>query len=144
MSQRTYDPSRRALMSGVAATAAGVAAGVLGFSRPAAAQLDPSKAVTQTASFKINAERETEALALLATLTKAVEENEPGVLAYVAHRSQADPSLLVFFEVYADGEALRAHGQAPHLAPLRQAFASGIFQGPLEIVKLDRIAGFWR
>lgn len=145
MSQRrTSETSRRALMGSAVAATAGMAAGTLGFSRPALAQVDPSKAVTQTASFKMSPEKETEALALLATLTKAVEENEPGVLAYIAHRSQSDSTQIVFFEVYADAEALQSHGQAPHLAPLRQAFGSGIFQGPLEIVKLDRLAGFWR
>lgn len=119
-------------------------AGALGFSRLAAAELDPATAITQTAAFNINPERETEALELVRTLTQAVEENEPGVLAYIAHRSQQDPNRLVFFEVYADAEALQAHSQAPHLAPLRQAFGAGVFSGPLEITKLTRVGGYWR
>ena len=136
--------TRRAFVNGTAAATVGAVGGTLGFSRLAAAQFDPAKALTQTAAFKINPEKETEALALLATLAKAVEDNEPGVLAYIAHRSQSDPTQLLFFEVYADEEALRAHGQAPHMAPIRQAFGAGVFQGPLEIVKLDRVGGFWR
>lgn len=136
--------SRRDFLgAGLGASGLGVAA-ALGFSRPAAAQVDPETAVTQTAAFKINPEKEAEAIELLRTLTEAVEANEPGVLAYIAHRSQQDPSRLVFYEVYADAEALRAHGQAPHLAPLRQAFGAGVFEGPLEITRLTRVGGYWR
>jgi quinol monooxygenase YgiN len=146
MSQKRTEPenTRRQLLKGGAAAAAVATGGTLGFSRLASAQFDPATAVTQTAAFAIDPEREEEALELLRTLTAAVEANEPGVLAYIAHRSQQEPNRIVFFEVYADAEAVAAHGQAPHLAPLRQAFGAGVFKGPLELTKLDRLSGFWR
>jgi quinol monooxygenase YgiN len=138
--------TRRAALGGGAA----LAVGALGFTRLAAAEgTDLSKAITQTAAFRIDAAREAEALAALAELAKAVEEKEPGVLAYVPHRVASDPTQVVFFEVYADEAAMQAHGQQPHLAKLREHFGAGLFkpyaEGKfVEIVKLDRIAGFWR
>ena len=139
------DSSRRDVLVGAAgiATLAGI-----GFSRMSAAQ-DAAKPITQTASFRIDPAKEAEAIAALTELAKAVEEKEPGVLAYIPHRVASDPSLIVFFEVYADDAAMQAHGQQPHLAKLREHFGAGLFkpyaEGKfVEIVKLDRIAGFAR
>ncbi|HVR28747.1 MAG TPA: antibiotic biosynthesis monooxygenase family protein [Thermoanaerobaculia bacterium] len=136
---------RDALRAGAAVAIAGV-----GFSRLAAAEpVDLSKAITQTAAFRIDGEREAEAVAALTELARAVEEKEPGVLAYIPHRVASDPTQVVFFEVYADEEAMRAHGQQPHLAKLREHFGAGLFKPfaegkVVEIVRLDRIAGFSR
>jgi len=140
------DTTRRdALRAGAAAAIAGI-----GFSRLAAAEgRDLSKAITQTAAFRIDGAREAEAIAALTELANAVEANEPGVLAYIPHRVASDPTLVVFFEIYADEAALQGHGQQPHLAKLREHFGAGLFkpyaEGKfVEIVKLDRIAGFSR
>jgi quinol monooxygenase YgiN len=136
---------RDALRGAAAAAIAGI-----GFSRLAFAQgADASTMITQTAAFRIDPAREAEAIAALTELAKAVEANEPGVLAYIPHRVAADPSQVVFFEVYADEAAMTNHGQQPHLAKLRDHFMAGLFKPyaegkPVEIVKLDRIAGFSR
>jgi len=136
---------REALRAGAAAAVAGI-----GFSRLAAAQgADTAKVITQTAAFRIDGAREAEAIAALTELANAVEANEPGVLAYIPHKVAADPTLVVFFEVYADEAAIASHGQQPHLAKLREHFGAGLFkpfaEGKfVEIVKLDRIAGFSR
>ena len=53
------------------------------------------------------------------------------------------PDEIVFFEVYKDEEALKAHGRSPHLAKLRKGFAT-LFHGPVEVTRLDRIGGFAR
>ncbi len=106
--------------------------------------------ITQTAAFRIDPAREAEAIAALTELAKAVEEKEPGVLAYIPHKVAGDPTQIVFFEVYADEAAMKNHGQQPHLAKLRRAVrAPALFKPfaegkPVEIVKLDRIAGFSR
>jgi quinol monooxygenase YgiN len=140
------DTTRRDVLRG--ATVAAVAG--IGFSRLALAQgADPTKLITQTAAFRYDPARETEAVAALTELAKAVEENEPGVLAYIPHKVAADPTQIVFFEVYADDAAMQSHGQQPHLAKLREHFGSGLFkpyaEGKfVEVVKLDRIAGFSR
>jgi len=139
------DSSRRDVLVGAAgiATLAGI-----GFNRMASAQA-AAKPITQTASFRIDAAREADAIAALTELAKAVEEKEPGVLAYIPHKVASDPTLITFFEVYADEAAVQGHGQQPHLAKLRDHFGTGLFkpyaEGKfVEIVKLDRIAGFAR
>jgi quinol monooxygenase YgiN len=140
------DTTRRDVLRGAAAAA--IAS--IGFSRMASAQGEAaSKVITQTAAFRFDPAREAEAVAALTELAKAVEANEPGVLAYIPHRVAADPSQVVFFEVYADEAAMQSHGQQPHLAKLREHFQGGLFkpyaEGKfVEVVKLDRIAGFCR
>ena len=69
--------------------------------------------ITQLAKFKLNMDKEAEGLQALKELCTAVEQNEPGVLAYVCHRSVKNPDELIFFEVYKDDEAMKAHGKTP-------------------------------
>ena len=119
-------PTRRQVLAGSAAVAA-----TIGFNRTAMAATDESKWITQLAGFSIQDGKEDEAVDALETLTKAVEENEPGVLVYVAYRDQKDPSKVTVFEVYDSPESLAAHGSQPHLAKLGAAFAT-MFKGPLQ------------
>jgi len=124
---------------------AGTVAATLGFTRFVAAD-DPkseTKPITQIAKFKLNMEKEAEAIKALEEMCKAVEESEPGVLAYVCHRSAKHPEEIVFFEVYKDDEALKAHAKTAHMGKLRAAFLT-LFRPPLELTRLDRIAGFTR
>jgi len=99
--------------------------------------------ITQLAKFNLNMEKEAEGLQALKELCTAVEENEPGVLAYICHRSVKNPDELVFFEVYKDDEALKAHSKTPHMGKMRMAFAT-LFRPPLEVTRLDRVGGFTR
>ncbi len=131
--------NRRQVIAGLAA-----GAGAIGFNRLASAQGDPSQYITQTASFGIGEGKEAEAVAAVEELVAAVEKAEPGVLAYIAHRPSDGSSKLFFFEIYENEAALAAHGQQPHLAKMGQAFQAGVFTGPVDIVKMDRIAGFSR
>ena len=133
---------RRQFLTAGAAAAGTVAAGSLGFVRAAAAQGDES--ITQLAHFSIDAAREKEAVAAIETLVKGVEDNEPDVTAYMVYRDAESPEALTFFEVYKNAAALQNHGQQPHLAALRTAFQSGLFKGPVKIVKLDAVAGVHR
>ncbi len=130
-------PTRRQALAGLAG-----AAGALGFQRAASAQ-DLENAITQTASFKLVPGKEDEAVGLLAELVAAVEANEPGVLAYICHRQESDPSTVFFFEIYKDAAALEEHGKQPHLAKLGQGFGT-VFAPPVDIQKMTRIAGFSR
>src|SRR5262245_61312968 len=101
--------------------AATIAVAGIGFSRMAGAAADMSKVLTQTAAFRYDAAREADAIAALTELAKAVEANEPGVLAYIPHKVAGDPTQIVFFEVYADEAAMKNHGQQPHLKKLGEA-----------------------
>lgn len=124
--------------------AAGVGLATIGFHRLAnAAEADTDETITQIAKFKLNLEKEEEGLAVLKELCAAVEENEPGVLAYICSRSAKNPDELVFFEVYKDEAALRAHGKTPHLGKIRKSFGT-LLLPPLEVTRLDRIGGFAR
>jgi len=130
--------SRRAFC----AASAGVAA--FGFNRVAlAADAESSKMITQIAKFKLNIKKEAEAIEALKELCVAVEKTEPGVLVYLCHRSTKKPDELVFFEVYKDEDAYKAHSKSPNLAKLRKSFAT-LFQLPVEVARLDRVGGFAR
>ena len=124
------------------AASAGLA--TIGFSRLAgAAEPETGQMITQIAKFKLNMDKEAEGLQALKELCTAVEENEPGVLAYICHRSAKSPDELVFFEVYKDEEAMKAHGKTPHMGKLRMVFGN-LFRPPLDVTRLDRIGGFVR
>ena len=96
------------------------------------------------AQFKIKPEKQAEAEKALAEMVAAVEANEPGAVLYIAHRSQKDPTLITFFEAYADGDAFRAHTATPHFINLQRALAELADLSTVRIERLDRIAGFVR
>jgi quinol monooxygenase YgiN len=116
----------------------------LGFSRLSAApEAETGKMITQIAKFKLNLDKQDKAVQALKEMCTAVEEKEPGVLVYLCHRSAKHPDEVVFFEVYKDDEALKAHGKTAHFGKLRTAFGP-LFRLPLEVTRLDRIGGFTR
>ena len=139
MSENHEGATRKEFMTGVAVAGAAAATGI-GFTRQAAAQDD--KTITQTATIGMNPEKKEEAQEAISTLVKAVEANEPDVLAYVAHFMGEDK--IFFFEIYKDQAALDNHGKQPHMAAVRQAFMDGVLRQPLEVKKLERIEGFAR
>ena len=131
-------PNRRQILAGTAAVAA-----TFGFNRTASAATDQSLWVTQLASFSIQEGKEDDAVAALQKLTKAVEENEPGVLAYVAYREDKEPNTVTFFEIYDSEESLKAHGGQPHMREMFGSFTS-MFKPPVKVTKLNRVGGFIR
>lgn len=52
--------------------------------------------------------------AVFRTLSAAVRSSEPGNLSYQLTRSKTDPLVYKVLEVYADQEALTAHGASAH------------------------------
>ena len=96
------------------------------------------------AQFKIKPEKQAEAEKALAEMAAAVEANEPGAVLYIAHRSQKDPTLITFFEAYADHDAFRAHTATPHMASLQRVLAEVADLSTVRIERLERIAGFTR
>ncbi len=100
--------------------------------------------LTRTFRARMQAGKEEEALEDLRTLVKAVQANEPGVLAYICHRFQNDPSEIIFFEIYTDDAAFEAHRQTPHMAVHGASYAD-LFDAPkTKIEQLERIEGFVR
>ena len=96
------------------------------------------------AQFKLKPDKQAEAEAALAEMVAAVEANEPGAVLYIAHRSQKDPTLIIFFEAYADGDAFTAHTQTPHFQNLQRVLAQVADLSTVRIERLDRVAGFAR
>ena len=141
MSSNSNGTTRRDFM---VAGAAAAAATTFGFNRLAQADTaDASTLVSQIVKFKINMENEDGAIKALQELTKGVEDNEPGVLTYIAHRSKNDPSEVVFFEIYKDEQAVQAHNGTPHMNAMRAGFMEN-FQPPLDVQPLERVSGFAR
>ncbi len=142
----SIDPVHVSRRSFCTASAGLVAAGTVtfGFNRMAqAADEDADAMITQIAKFKLNMEKEEEGIQVLEEMCAAVEESEPDVLVYICHRSSKKPEEIVFFEVYKDAEALKAHGKTPHLGKIRGSFGK-LFLPPLSVTRLDRIGGFAR
>ena len=52
---------------------------------------------------------------LTAEVLEAITAQEPGTLVYATHRVAGDPLARVFYEVYADQAAFRAHEEAAHV-----------------------------
>ena len=100
--------------------------------------------VTIIFRMRIQDGKEDEALAALEKMCAAVDEKEPGTLAYVFHRLLDDANQLVLYESYVDDEALQSHVKTPHFAELRVATAEFFDTTNIEVTRLDRIAGVVR
>lgn len=53
--------------------------------------------------------------ALVLRTLEGIRSHEPGTLVYVSHTDDADPLRRVFYELYADREAFRAHERHAHV-----------------------------
>ncbi len=72
-------------------------------------------------------------------MVAAVAQQEAGrTLMYTLHRSQADPNTFVFYEQYADAEALAAHGQTDHMRAFGGALR-GLLDGRPDIQRFDLV-----
>ncbi len=69
-----------------------------------------------------------------------VEANEPGTKTYLLHRSTADPTEYVYYEVYADQAALAAHGSSEAMQRFFGA-VGGLMAGRPEITLYEEVAG---
>jgi quinol monooxygenase YgiN len=80
------------------------------------------------------------------TLTKmvaAVKANEQGrAVAYSLHVANEDPTTFLFYEQYADDEAIKAHGTTEHMGALNQAIRNGqLLAGRPVIERYTMLAG---
>ena len=142
MDKQSTGSTRKEFFRNTAAVAGAAAVGAIGFNRLAHAEAGDD-AITQTAAIGLNADKKEEARAALTELVNAVKDNEPGVLAYIAHFTP-EYDKVIFFEMYKDQAAMDNHGTQPHMSMIREAFAAGIFKAPLDLVKLERVEGFYR
>jgi len=95
-----------------------------------------SEIITLTAKLTIKEGKEKEFEAMMKEVVPKVRAEE-GNLTYTMCRSKDNPRAFLFFEEYADQEAVQAHGQ--HLGELGIDFAS-YFDGPPVAEYYEKIA----
>lgn len=100
--------------------------------------------ITVIAGFNIREEKRAEAEEALAEMAAAVESGEPGALAYAIHRDEKDPTRIVFFEMYTDRDAFKAHTGTPQFIAFQQKLAGLADLSTVSIQRLERLAGFIR
>ena len=66
-------------------------------------------------------------------------EQEEGTLMYTLHKSQKDPTVFLFYEKYADKEALKFHSATPYFKELFGTLSS-LLDGAPEIEMYDEVA----
>ena len=66
-----------------------------------------------TVRLKFDPEHHDQVAELLKPLVLASRE-EPGCVSYIAHFLEDDPSTVLIYEQYQDGEALKFHHSTPH------------------------------
>lgn len=80
--------------------------------------------------------------ALIKEMAAVVRREEPGNLAYRAHRSTTDPDLFLFYEQYKDQAAVEFHSKGPHLTPYRERRKrEGLQDGPPEVEVYRELTG---
>jgi quinol monooxygenase YgiN len=79
--------------------------------------MSPTAQVVVAATVQVKPESQDEALAAITTAIEATH-GEEGCIAYALHRDNDDPTRFVILEKWATPEALKEHGETPHLKAL--------------------------
>jgi quinol monooxygenase YgiN len=90
--------------------------------------------IAVVAKLNVAAGKETEFEAAMLELVAAVRANEPGNRLYTLCKD--DQGNYVVMELYADAEALKAHGQSDHFKAAGKKFA-GLMAGAPEIKRMQ-------
>ena len=101
--------------------------------------------ITFIARLKALPGKEAEAAEQIRKMVASVAANEPGALAYVAHRVAGSAGEFVFYEAYADEAAKDAHMKTPYLQELIGRVGP-VFDAAfgVRIEDLERVAGSLR
>jgi quinol monooxygenase YgiN len=96
--------------------------------------------ITVIATLKVKAGQEETLVAGMKKMIEHVRAHEPGTKTYLLHRSAADPTTFLVYEVYADQAAFAAHGASE---PMKEFFklAGGILDGRPDIAMYEEIDG---
>jgi|SRR4029077_19527188 quinol monooxygenase YgiN len=96
--------------------------------------------ITVIATLKVKAGQEETLVAGMKKMIEHVRAHEPGTRTYLLHRSAADPTTFLVYEVYADQAAFAAHGASE---PMKEFFklAGGILDGRPDIAMYEEIDG---
>lgn len=88
------------------------------------------------ATLRVKAEKLDEARTFLKQLAIDTLAREPGTLAYTVHQKKGEPTTFVFYEKYANDQALAEH--SANLKAVGAGFAA-VLAGPPEIVLLEEV-----
>jgi quinol monooxygenase YgiN len=91
------------------------------------------------ATLKIQDGKAAEFEAVFRTLSAAVRSQEPGNLCYQLTRSKTDATTYKVLEVYADADALNAHGASDHFKAAGPGLGACLAGKP-EVEYLDGVA----
>jgi quinol monooxygenase YgiN len=96
--------------------------------------------ITVIATLKVKAGQEETLVAGMKKMIEHVRAHEPGTKTYLLHRSAADSTKFLVYEVYADQAAFAAHGASE---PMKEFFklAGGIMDGRPDIAMYEEIDG---
>ena len=96
--------------------------------------------LTVVATLKVKSGQEDALIGGMRKMIAHVKANEPGTVTYLLHRSTADPTQFLVYEVYADQAAFATHGASE---PMKEFFrlAGGILDGRPDIVLYEEIDG---
>lgn len=93
--------------------------------------------IAVVAKLKVQAGKGDEFAEAASEMVAAVAREEAGrTLMYTLHRAENDPDTFVFYEQYADAEALAAHGKTAHMATMGGKIR-GILAGRPEIERFE-------
>jgi len=65
--------------------------------------------ITVIASVRVKNGNMEAAIDVLKEIVPKIRESEPGLLAYIPHTVKQDPNAIIFYEKYADGDAMKQH-----------------------------------
>ena len=95
--------------------------------------------LTVIAKIKVKADQAETFEAEAKKMIAHVKANEPGRLSYILHRSTADATTYLFYEVYGDQAAFAQHGGSPAMAAFFGAM-QGVLDGRPELEMYEAIA----
>jgi quinol monooxygenase YgiN len=84
--------------------------------------------------------KEGELKSILSDMVGKVKANEPDVPTYSLHVSDEDPTLFLFYEQYANDQALKDHGVTDHMKAMG-ASLQGLLAGRPVIERYTQVAG---
>lgn len=101
---------------------------------------DDAAMITVIATLKVQGGKGPALEEAVRPLIAHVRANEAGTLSYLFHRSTSDPTVFVFYEVYADQAALAAHGSSE---PIQKFFGvvGGLLDGRPDIQMYEELGG---
>lgn len=67
--------------------------------------------ITLIAQIRVKNGNMEKAIEALKEIVPKIKASEPGCLKYIPHKVKGDENLIIFYEVYADSEALKQHNK---------------------------------